>query len=58
VARSRYGARSWRQPAFTIVAILPLTLGVGANTAIFQLIDTVRLRTPPVEAPRTGAFDD
>ena len=48
----RYGARVlWRQPAFTIVAVLSLTLGVGANTAIFQLIDTVRLRTLPVEAP-------
>lgn len=49
----RYGARVlWRQPAFTIVAVLSLTLGVGANTAIFQLIDTVRLRTLPVEAPQ------
>jgi len=48
----RYGARVlWRQPAFTTVAILSLTLGVGANTAIFQLIDTVRLRTLPVDVP-------
>lgn len=49
----RYGARVLRrQPAFTAVAILSLTLGIGANTAIFQLIDTVRLRTLPVNAPR------
>jgi predicted permease len=49
----RYGARVlWRQPAFTTVAVLSLTLGVGANTAIFQLIDTVRLRTLPVDAPQ------
>lgn len=49
----RYGARVLRrQPAFTAVAILSLTLGVGANTAIFQLIDTVRLRTLPVSAPQ------
>lgn len=40
-----------RQPSFAIIAILSLALGVGANTAIFQLIDTVRLRTLPVEAP-------
>lgn len=49
----RYGARVlWRQPAFTVVAVLSLTLGVGANTAIFQLIDTVRLRALPVDAPQ------
>lgn len=48
----RYGMRVLvRQPAFAIVAIASLALGVGANTAIFQLIDTVRLRTLPVEAP-------
>lgn len=48
----RYGARVLRrQPAFALVAIISLALGVGANTAIFQLIDTVRLRTLPVEAP-------
>jgi predicted permease len=48
----RYGMRVLvRQPAFAVVAILSLALGVGANTAIFQLIDTVRLRTLPVENP-------
>ncbi len=48
----RYGARLLRRnPAFAIVAILSLALGIGANTAIFQLLDAVRLRTLPVEAP-------
>ena len=48
----RYGARLLRlNPAFTIVALLSLSLGVGANTAIFQLIDAVRLRPLPVEIP-------
>src|SRR6184192_1678816 len=45
----RYGARLLRlNPAFAIVAILSLALGVGANTAIFQLLDAVRIRTLPV----------
>ena len=48
----RYGARLLRlNPAFAIVAILSLALGVGANTAIFQLLDAVRLRTLPVPNP-------
>jgi predicted permease len=49
----RYGVRVLvRQPAFAFVAIASLALGVGANTAIFQLVDTVRLRTLPVSAPQ------
>lgn len=67
----RFGARLLRlNPGFTIVAVLSLALGIGANTAIFQLIDAVRLRSLPVENPqelaqvkivkspngRTGAF--
>ena len=45
----KFGARLLRlNPAFAIVAILSLALGVGANTAIFQLLDAVRLRTLPV----------
>jgi putative ABC transport system permease protein len=39
-------------PGFTIVAILTLALGIGANTAIFQLIDSIRLRTVPVKNPQ------
>ena len=49
----RYGARLLRlNPAFALVAILSLALGVGANTAIFQLLDAVRLRTLPVNDPQ------
>ena len=50
----RYAVRVLRRsPSFTAVAILSLMLGVGANTAIFQLIDAVRLRTLPVPHPET-----
>ena len=49
----RYGARLLRlNPAFSIIAILSLSLGIGANAAIFQLIDAVRLRTLPVKNPQ------
>jgi len=48
----RYGARLLlRNPTFAVVAILTLALGTGANTAIFQLVDAIRLRTLPVEHP-------
>jgi putative ABC transport system permease protein len=49
----KYGARLLRlNPGFALVAILSLALGIGANTAIFQLIDAVRLRTLPVKNPQ------
>ena len=48
----RYGARLLRRnPTFALVAILTLALGTGANTAIFQLVDAIRLRTLPVSHP-------
>ncbi len=48
----RFGIRQLRlSPGFTTVAVLSLALGIGANTAIFQLIDAIRLRALPVRKP-------
>src|SRR6516225_4825414 len=48
----RYGARMLRRsPGFSAVAILSLGLGIGANTAIFSLIDQVLLKMLPVKEP-------
>lgn len=49
----RFGMRLLRfNPVFAAAAILSLALGIGANTAIFQLLDAVRLRTLPVKDPQ------
>ena len=48
----RYAIRTLRRtPGFTAVALLSLALGIGANTAIFSLIDGLMLRKLPVRAP-------
>lgn len=45
-----------RSPAFTLTAVVSLALGIGANTAIFSLVDTVLLRLLPVEKPHELVF--
>lgn len=49
----RYGLRTLRRnPGFTASAVLSLALGIGANTAIFSLFDTLLFRALPVASPR------
>jgi hypothetical protein len=53
----RFGVRMLlKHKGFTVIAILSLALGIGANTAIFQLLDAVRLRTLSKRRRRWSKF--
>ncbi len=55
----RYAVRLLaRSPGFTLAALVSLGLGIGANTAIFSLIDTVLVKSLPVERPQQLFFVD
>src|ERR1700730_11844640 len=59
-ADMRFAVRTaWLNPGFTAVAVLSLALGIGLNTAIFSLIDSILLKNLPVEDPdRLVIFSD
>ena len=53
LADLRYGLRLMaRNPGFTSVAVLSLAVGIGANTAVFSLVDSLLFRPLPVQRPR------
>ncbi len=52
LADLRFGFRMlWKHPAFTAAAIITLALGIGANTAIFSVVNAVLLKELPVADP-------
>lgn len=59
VGDAKYGVRQlWLNPGFAAVAVLSLALGIGANSAIFQFINALRLRSIPVpNAEELALFD-